>query len=247
MLNINKHFMKVVVLLHGFGEDSAIWGGYVPFLQKDFQVVVPEYARLSNLKTIDDYADFVNDIITKKGYEKCVIIGHSMGGYIALAFAEKYPQKVLGLGLFHSTAFADAPEKKISRDKNIAFLAKHGSEAFIKTSTPALYAESFAKKYPEIVERHIEISSTLPVEALIAGMTAMRDRPDRRQVLKSLRCPVMFIIGEKDKSVSPEEAKAQIMMPKFFSSSILDDVAHMGMVEEPEDCLKFLGKFLLKC
>jgi pimeloyl-ACP methyl ester carboxylesterase len=238
---------KAVVLLHGFGEDSTIWSGYVPFLQKDFFIITPEYARLSHLKTIEQYADFVNELVVESGFEKCILIGHSMGGYIALAFAEKYPEKVLGLSLFHSTSFADSDEKKVARTKNVEFLKAHGTEAFIKATTPNLYAENFAKKYPEVIQKHILASSSLPVEALIAGMEAMRERPDRKHVLKSLRCPVMFIIGEKDKSVAPADAKAQIMIPKFFSTLILDEVAHMGMIEEPEDCLKFVGKFLLKC
>jgi pimeloyl-ACP methyl ester carboxylesterase len=237
---------KTVVLLHGFGEDSSIWSGFVPFLQKDFYILTPDYARLSNLKSIEEYADFVHSKIVEKNIEKCVMIGHSMGGYIALAFAEKYPEMLTGLGLFHSTSFADSEEKKAARTKNIDFIDKHGAEQFIKTSTPNLYAENFQKQHPEVIEKHIEYASTLPKEALMAGMKAMRDRPDRRQVLKSLRCQVMFIIGEKDKSVSPEDAKSQIMMPKYFSSSILDEVAHMGMIEEPEDCLKFMIKFCLK-
>ena len=237
---------KTVVLLHGFGEDSSVWSGFVPFLQKDFYILTPDYARLSNLKTIEEYADFVHEEITEKGIEKCVMIGHSMGGYIALAFAEKYPEMLTGLGLFHSTSFADSEEKKAARSKNIEFIDKYGAEAFIKTSTPNLYAEIFQKLHPEVIEKHIEYASTLPKEALMAGMKAMRDRPDRRQVLKSLRCSVMFIIGEMDKSVSPQDAKSQIMMPKYFSSSILNDVAHMGMLEEPEDCLKFVIKFCLK-
>ena len=237
---------KTVVLLHGFGEDSSVWSGFVPFLQKDFYIITPDYSRLSNLKTIEEYADFVHKKIVEKGVEKCVMIGHSMGGYIALAFAEKYPEMLTGLGLFHSTSFADSEEKKAVRTKNIDFIDKHGAAAFIKTSTPNLYAETFQKNHPEIIEKHIEYASTLPKEALKAGMQAMRDRPDRRQVLKSLRCSVMFIIGEMDKSVSPQDAKSQIMMPKYFSSSILNDVAHMGMVEEPEECLKFVIKFCLK-
>jgi pimeloyl-ACP methyl ester carboxylesterase len=237
---------KAVVLLHGFGEDSSIWSGFVPFLQKDFYILTPDYARLSNLKSIDEYAAFVHSKIVEKNIEKCVMIGHSMGGYIALAFAEKYPEMLTGLGLFHSTSFADSEEKKAARTRNIDFIEKHGAEAFIKVSTPNLYAEDFQKHHPEIIEKHIEYASALPKEALMAGMKAMRDRPDRRQVLKSLKVSVMFIIGEKDKSVSPEDAKSQIMMPKYFSSSILDDVAHMGMIEEPEDCLKFVIKFCLK-
>jgi pimeloyl-ACP methyl ester carboxylesterase len=237
---------KAVVLLHGFGEDSSIWSGFVPFLQKDFYILTPDYARLSNLKSIEEYADFVHSKIVEKNIEKCVMIGHSMGGYIALAFAEKYPEMLTGLGLFHSTSFADSEEKKKARTKNIELINKLGAEPFIKTSTPNLYAEEFQKQHPEVIEKHIEYASTLPKEALMAGMKAMRDRPDRRQVLKSLRCSVMFVIGEKDKSVSPEDAKSQIMMPKYFSSSILDEVAHMGMIEEPEDCLKFVIKFCLK-
>ena len=237
---------KPVVLLHGFGEDSSVWSGFVPFLQKDFYILTPDYARLSNLKSVEEYADFVHEKIVEKGIEKCVIIGHSMGGYIALAFAEKYPEMLTGLGLFHSTSFADSDEKKLARSKNIEFIDKHGAEAFIKTSTPNLYAEAFQKLHPEVIEKHIKYASILPKEALMAGMKAMRDRPDRRQVLKSLRCSVMFIIGEMDKSVSPQDAKSQIMMPKYFSSSILNDVAHMGMVEEPEECLKFVIKFCLK-
>jgi pimeloyl-ACP methyl ester carboxylesterase len=238
---------KTVVLLHGFGEDSTIWNDYASVLAKDYNVILPDYSRLTHLKTIEEYADFVHEKIQEQEIEKCAIIGHSMGGYIALAFAEKYPQKLSGFGLFHSTSFADSEEKKEARTKNIEFIQKHGSALFIRTSTPNLYAEEFAKWNPELIENHIEIASQFSPEALIAGMQAMRDRPDRRSVLKALKVSVMFIIGEKDKSVSPADAKSQIMMPKFFSSSILDNVAHMGMIEERDHCLAFLERFLLKC
>jgi len=238
---------KTVVLLHGIGENSTIWNDYATTLTKEYNVILPEYARLSQLKTMEDYAEFVHDIVVEQGVEKCALIGHSMGGYIALAFAEKYPQMLSGFGLFHSTAFADSEEKKEARNKIIETIKKSGSAVFVRASTPTLYTEEFAKLHPEIIEKHIEHASQFPPEAFIAGMQAIRDRPDRRSVLKALRVPVMFIIGEKDKSISPADAKSQIMMPKFFSSSILDNVAHMGMVEEAEHCLAFLERFLLKC
>jgi pimeloyl-ACP methyl ester carboxylesterase len=238
---------KTVVLLHGFGEDSSIWNDYAAVLEYEYNVILPEYAQLSNLKTIEDYADFVHEQLVEKGVEKCAVIGHSMGGYIALAFAEKYLQMLSGFGLFHSTSFADSDEKKEARNKIIETIKKSGSEVFIRASTPTLYAEDFVKENAFIVAKHIDYASQFPPEALIAGMQAIRDRPDRRAVLKALQVPVMFIIGEKDKSISPADSKSQIMMPKFFSSSILDNVAHMGMVEESEHCLAFLEKFLLKC
>ena len=238
---------KTVVLLHGFGADSSTWNDYATVLEKEYTVILPEYSRLSHLKTIEDYVDFVHDEIVEQGIEKCAVVGHSMGGYIALAFAEKYPQMLSGFGLFHSTSFADSDEKKEARNKIIETIKKSGSAVFIRASTPTLYAEEFAKEHPDVIAKHIEYASQFPPEALIAGMQAIRDRPDRQSVLKTLRVPVMFIIGEKDKSVSPADSKSQIMMPKFFSSSILDNVAHMGMVEEAEHCLAFLEKFLLKC
>ena len=238
---------KTVVLLHGFGEDSFIWNDYATVLEKEYTVILPEYAKLSHLKTMEDYADFIYDGLVEKGVAKCAVIGHSMGGYIALAFAEKYPQMLSGFGLFHSTAFADSDEKKEARNKIIETIKKSGSAVFIRASTPTLYAEEFAKEHPDVIAKHIEYASQFPPEALIAGMIAIRERPDRRSVLKSLRVPVMFIIGEKDKSISPADTKSQIMMPKFFSSSILDNVAHMGMVEERDHCLAFLERFLLKC
>ena len=238
---------KTLVLLHGFGADSSTWNDYATVLEKEYTVILPEYATLSHLKTIEDYADFVHELLLEKGVEKCAIVGHSMGGYIALAFAEKYPQMLSGLGLFHSTSFADSEEKKQARNKIIETIKKSGSEVFIRASTPTLYAEEFVKLHPFIIAKHIEHASQFPPEALIAGMEAIRDRPDRRAVLKALRIPIMFIIGEKDKSISPADSKSQIMMPKFFSSSILDEVAHMGMVEERDHCLAFLERFLLKC
>ncbi len=238
---------KTVVLLHGFGADSSTWNDYATVLEKEYTVILPEYSRLSHLKTIEDYVDFVHDEIVEQGIEKCAVVGHSMGGYIALAFAEKYPQMLSGFGLFHSTSFADSDEKKEARNKIIETIKKSGSAVFIRASTPTLYAEEFAKEHPDVIAKHIEYASQFPPEALIAGMQAIRDRPDRQSVLKTLRVPVMFIIGEKDKSVSPADSKSQIMMPKFFSSSILDNVAHMGMVEERDHCLAFLEKFLLKC
>ena len=75
---------KTVVLLHGFGADSSTWNDYATVLEKEYTVILPEYATLSHLKTMEDYADFVHELLVEKGVEKCAVIGHSMGGYIAL-------------------------------------------------------------------------------------------------------------------------------------------------------------------
>lgn len=112
---------KPVILLHGFGEDSAIWQSQIEALQNNYQLIVPDLPGSGQSEfiagaDIETYAEIIKAIIDKEktisGAEKVLLIGHSMGGYITLAFAEKYPQYLTAFGLFHSSAFADTDEKK---------------------------------------------------------------------------------------------------------------------------------------
>ena len=114
---------KPVVLLHGFGEDSSIWDQQVLFLKEHCLLIVPDLpgsgkSDLLKLKvepdpiSIDDYADCIYSLLQHEAIPFCIMLGHSMGGYITLAFAEKYPLLLEGFGLIHSTAYADSEEKK---------------------------------------------------------------------------------------------------------------------------------------
>ncbi len=236
---------KAVVLLHGFGEDATVWAGFVPFLQKSFRVVTPDYASLEHLSTMEAYATWIKELLATENIQQCTLIGHSMGGYIALAFAELFPEMVTGLGLFHSTAYADTDERKAIRIKNVSFLEAHGTAFFIKNFTPNLYTETFVNQHIEVVQKHIAYSSQLPVKALMTAMDAMRLRPDRRHVLSQAKYPVMFVVGKQDKSIPFDDAQAQLLLNPRITSLVLDQVAHMGMIEEPEECLRFVKKFLL--
>ncbi|MBP6385487.1 MAG: alpha/beta hydrolase [Pseudarcicella sp.] len=238
---------KNIVLLHGFGENASIWQGYQKLLSIDYNVICPEYSQRNDFKSILEYADFVKQTLDLAGVKKCIVIGHSMGGYITMAFAEKYPEMLIGIGLFHTTVFGDTDERKIVRQKNIERLKQFGTEAFVESFVPNLYAPSFQIAHPDVIAAHKELASKISADALIAAQKAMISNPDRRDVLKKIQCRVLFIIGELDKNISPADAKSQIMIPKYFSSSILDNVAHMGMVEEADHCLAFIRKFIAGC
>jgi pimeloyl-ACP methyl ester carboxylesterase len=236
-----------LVLLHGFGEDSNIWNGFVPFLQKDFQVICPDYSLNDDLTSIDDYADFVNAELDRVGVSLCIMVGHSMGGYITLAFAEKYPEKMLGLGLFHSTTFDDSAETKANRLKTADFLQNYGTEAFIKSFTPNLFATEFAKEHPEIIQKHIDAYAQLPVSALVTATLAMRNRPSRQHILQEANYPILLIIGGQDSRIPMADLVAQSKMPKKPSIEIFYEVGHMGMLEEPFETLQALRNFLRFC
>ncbi len=232
-----------LILLHGYGEDAKIWDTIKAAFWPNLNVLTPSYASRSDLQSIDEYAEAVYNDLQSQNINRGVLIGHSMGGYIALAIAEKYPDFVKGLGLFHSTSYADSEEKKANRDKNIIAIEEKGAAGFLKDFVKNMYSDEFAENNPGIVEEHSKAVSQLPPAALKAGMSAMKDRPDRRHVLEKASYSVLFIIGMKDKAVKPEEALEQVNLPANSSQLILENAGHMGMVEEPDDCLEIIQSF----
>ena len=165
---------SAVVLLHGFGEDSSIWSNQVEHLKDNFKLIIPdlpgsgrsekiqinrpsspesdpEIANTSEIPeevTLETYAAIIKKILEKENIARCVMIGHSMGGYITLAFAEMYPHTLQGLGLFHSSAYADTTDKITTRLKAIEFIKENGVAAFFNTSIPTLFGERFKEQQP---------------------------------------------------------------------------------------------------
>ncbi len=240
---------KPVVLLHGFAEDYDVWRYQIEALSKTYLVSVPDLpgSGQSDAMTdmsIEGLADAVRSIIEQEAREEVTIIGHSMGGYVTLAIAEKYPQLLNGFGLFHSTAFADTEEKKATRRRNITFIQTHGSHEFIKQSTPNLFTEAYRIKNKVILEEMIARYSSFEPQSLVAYYEAMILRPDRTAVLQSTRKPVLSIIGKQDKAVTFEDSMKQCHLPQMASIHILENSAHMGMWAEKEQSSQALLSFL---
>ncbi|MBA4851231.1 alpha/beta fold hydrolase [Emticicia sp. BO119] len=236
-----------IILIHGFGEDHFVWKEFMSLLPKKHTYYTPDYATFTDVETIDDYVKWLKEFLRERDVERCVLIGHSMGGYIALAFAEKYQEMVLGLGLFHSSAYADNTERKAGRLKTIDFIQKHGSEEFIKDFYPKMFADDFKKKNKELIERHIERYRVLSKRSLKNAQLAMRNRKDTTQVLKQANYPVMIIAGEEDKFVAVEAAREQIKLLKKGYTDVLSGVAHAGMFERPNECARMVETFIAAC
>ncbi|MFT3705413.1 MAG: alpha/beta hydrolase [Agriterribacter sp.] len=244
-----------VVLIHGFAEDGTIWKCQELFLKDHFRLIIPDipgsgqsdYLPLDNITAsgiIDRYADIIKKIIDKESVKNCVVIGHSMGGYIALAFAQKYADNLNGLGLFHSTAFADTDEKKKNRIKGIEFIQKHGAQEFLKQSIPNLFGSKFTAEHRADITELINASGNFTSLALVHYYEAMMHRPDRTEVLKNISKPVLFIMGEEDKSVYLQDSLSQCHLPLLSLIDILPDVAHMGMWEMKDQANVTVMKFL---
>ena len=246
---------KPVVLIHGFGEDHSIWHNQVAFFKNQYQLIIPDLpgsgaSELFNDMSIEEMADIVKLIVDESVHspgEKIVLVGHSMGGYIALAYAEKYSEDLAGLGLFHSTSYADTKEKIITRKKGIEFIETHGAFAFLKTTLPNLFSTVTKEHQPELIEALIEKSSHFSASALVAYYEAMIKRPDRRDILKNSKIPVMLIMSENDQAVPIADSLEQSSLPEKSYITILKDSGHMGMVEEPIETNQALKRFLEAC
>lgn len=239
-----------VVLIHGFGEHSTIWDELAGELIKDYKVIIPDLAgsgrSTGNMEGIsmDTMAEQIKHILKKENIDTCYMIGHSMGGYITLAFAEKYAGMLKGLGLFHSTVFADSDEKKAGRLKNIEFIRKNGSAKFLEQATPNLFSEYTKQNNPGLVKEIINQYSSFSPTSLVAYTEAMKDRPDRSEVLKNFKHPVLLIIGEFDTAIPIEQSLKMCKIADFAYIYIGARSGHMGMLEEPEFCLKAIRDFL---
>jgi pimeloyl-ACP methyl ester carboxylesterase len=245
---------KPVMLIHGFAEDSNVWKYQLERLMQNFFVIIPDLAGSGNSEmleydiSIEDYADVIKAIadieIDNQGQKTFTLIGHSMGGYITLAFAEKYPELLNGLGLFHSTAYADDEAKKETRRKGIEFIKNNGAALFLKNITPNLFSEKTKKENFQLVENLIDKYKDFSAESLIQYYNAMIKRPDLTSVLKSFGNPVLFIIGKNDTAVSLHSSLQQCHLPSVTHIHILENSGHMGMWEQINDANKFLIQFL---
>ena len=246
-----------VVLVHGFGEDSRVWDAQLNAL-KDYHLIVPDLPGTNRSEMIDDMSMegmaaaleklIVHETATvyyKEGEPGSVImIGHSMGGYITLAFAEKHPQMLRGFGLFHSSAYADTEEKKQNRRKSIDFIQRNGAYEFLKTAVPNLYATENRESLAEEIKAHLETTHNFSPEMLVSYYQAMIDRPDRRQVLQEAHVPVLFILGKHDTAVSFDDGLEQSHLPRSSYVHILENSGHMGMREQTGEANEHLQKYL---
>lgn len=240
-----------VILIHGFGEDGAVWNQQAEYLTSNFKIIIPDLPGSGESEMMDDMsmegmAEIIHSIIHEENIEACPVIGHSMGGYITLALVEKYYNHVSAFGLFHSSAFADSEEKIATRQKGIAFIKEHGAFEFLKTATPNLFSPVTKDERPELIDEQIASLSSFSGEALVSYYEAMIQRPDRTDVLSKATVPVLFAMGKYDTAIPQEDGLKQCHLPENSYIHILQQSGHMGMLEETEKTNLLLEKFLLQ-
>lgn len=239
---------EVLVLIHGFCGSSAYFERIIPLLSKTYRVIAPDLrghgASSAPLGpyTIEQMADDIAGLLESLGVSKYTLIGHSLGGYVTLSLAQRYASQLNGFGLLHSTGYPDSEEAKEKRLKAVSTIQAQGITTFIEGLVPGLFATDNVEKMESEVTRAKEIGYRTPPQGAAGAALAMRERPDRTDVLSASTLPRLLIAGEKDHLIPSE--KTFTAKGDNVTEALIQGAGHMSMYEAPEKLAEVILDFL---
>lgn len=248
-----KGNQTTLLFIHGFGEDHCIWKAQIQYLSQYYRIIAPNLPGVhckplsihhSQAPQINMYVEIMHELMHHLNIEQYYVMGHSMGGYIGLAFADYYTNHVMGLGLIHSTTYADSDAKKASRLKVAEFLEEHGTLKYLETATANLFSNQFKDEHPDQIQTVIDSASDISKEAMIQFVMAMRNRRAHSHLLTQKRIPIWMIVGKEDIAVPFEDSQAQIELLPKKNVLILEQVGHMGMLEATDKVNQAMHQFI---
>lgn len=240
---------KVVVLIHGFVEEGSMWDSAVKVLNETHRVIVPDLPGFgkSPLETdqlsMEYYADEVYKMLKQEKVKTCTMLGHSMGGYITLYFAEKHPEMLTRFGLINSQCFEDSPQKKANRKKSIGFIRKHGTNHFVKELYSVIFSDEYKKKHPKVVNSLISKALKYTPKTLMLATEGMMNRRGKEDVLKNAKVPVLFINGKEDPSAPLALTLKQASLPQTAHIHFFAGSKHMSLFEKKKETLQIISSF----
>ena len=243
---------RCVVLVHGYLESMYVWDDFVPLLTPHVRVVtvdVPGHGVsqvLGEVHTMEMMADVLHGMLDALGIGRATFVGHSMGGYISLAFCAKYPERMDGLVLLSSSPCPDDETKRENRRREIA-LVRAGKKDVLAHVAPetgfAVQNRERLKDYIEDLVEQVHVTEDEGIVALLGGMIA---RVDQNAMLRASRVPQLFILGRHDNYIPVEAAERFVADNPQAQVVWLDASGHMGFIEEPERCAAAILGFVLR-
>lgn len=241
---------RCIVLLHGYLESMLVWDDFVPLLYKHVRVVTLDLPG-HGISVVDGEChsmEFLADTaaagIRALGIDRCTVVGHSMGGYVALALCERHPDLLDGLVLLSSTPNADTPEKQENRRREIEIVKSGRKELLARVAPAAGFAEENRARLRDAIEdltEQVYVTEDAGIVALLNGMIA---RKDRNELLRTTRVPVLFVLGRKDGYIPAETAERMVAEHPEAQVAWLEHSGHMGFLEEPETTAEALLRFV---
>lgn len=239
-----------LVLLHGYLESLEIWEDFAKLLTPYYRIIAIDLPGhgISQVKgeihTMAFLADVLKGVLDKQGVSRCFVAGHSMGGYVAEAFAARYPEMLQGFILFHSTPNADTEEKKEDRRREIELIRADKKELIASLFAPKGFAEVNRKRLISRIEQFQELITENDNEGIIALLRGMIERDDMNEMLHQLNVPQLFIFGKLDEFIPADRAEALASAHPQANVAWLEHSGHMGFLEEPEESARIIRAFM---
>ncbi|WP_042170795.1 alpha/beta fold hydrolase [Paenibacillus gorillae] len=241
----------VLVLLHGFCGSSAYWERVVSSLEQHARIIAPDLRGQGDSPpsgdgpyTMELYAADLAGMLQRLNIPHVTLLGHSLGGYVTLAFAELHPDKLQAFGLIHSTPMPDSEAAKVNRDNAAAAIRKDGIIPFVDGLVPKLFAPDSRDSMAEQVGRAKEIGYGTSEAGAVGAALGMKERPDRNAVLAATKLPLLLLAGELDPIIPVE--KTLVIDGENVTQVILKGAGHMGMLEQPDAFIQAVTDFLNK-
>ena len=250
--NTNVHFTSIgkgnaVVLIHGFLENSAMWNETAKVLSKRNRIICIDLlghgqtGNLGYIHSMEDQAQMVKAVLNHLRLRKYSLIGHSMGGYMALSFAKLFPSTIKGLCLMNSTALPDSEEKKLSRDRAIKALKKN-HKTFVRVAIPMLFSEKNREIYLKEIEQITQEALQLSPQGIIAALEGMKVRKDQVSIYKTVNFPIQMIIGKQDPALDYDSLISQTKNTNVKVIEFPD--GHMSHIENKNELIEALTSFI---
>lgn len=239
---------QALIFLHGFCESKEMWTTFEDYFSSNFKVICPDLPGFGETIleqdhiSLEEVAVNLHDWMMDQKIENPILIGHSLGGYVALALAELMGSELKGIGLFHSTAFADDDEKKQIRNKTITFVKKYGVDKFMEAFVPPLFSEAHLLSQEDKIAELVAAGKRSSKKGILAYTEAMRDRKDRMEIWTHFLGKKLFIAGEIDAAIKIEASRKHQEFASHYHE--LKGIGHMGMFEAESECLEIVREFL---
>ena len=239
-----------LVLLHGFLENSSMWNDISYSLSKKYRVISIDllgHGKTENhgyVHTMEGQSAMVKTVLNHLRLRKYILIGHSMGGYVALAFSKLFPLNVKGLCLMNSTALPDSEEKKLNRNRAIEAV-KQNSKLFVRVAIPMLFSEENRQLLKTEIEEVTKHALQISPQGIIASLEGMKIRKDLTSIYKSAKFPIQLIIGKQDPALDYYSLINQTKNTKVQVVEFPD--GHMSHLENKKELIDSLNSFNKTC
>lgn len=249
MAHVDRGTGLPVLFVHGFPLDSTLWEPQIDALSDEYRVIVPDLRGFGDSTptadvTMEAYADDLSALLDELNIDQVVLAGLSMGGYIALAFYHKYPDRVRGLVLVDTRPQADSDEARANRATTAQKVKAHGAIRLADDMLGKLLSPATVKNQPDLVRTVHEMMARQPVEGIVAALHGMAQRPDSRPMLRDISVPTLVVVGADDAITPVADAESMVEAIPGSQPAVIPDAGHLSNLEQPRAFNQALREFL---